>query len=227
MGLKQALSWISSGTGCEARWNARSVRLLALARIFAEAEGLMAYGSSLREQFRRAAIYVDKIPQRRQARRPPRRTADEVRIRHQPEDGPIPWPRPPAIAPVPGRRDDPVNLSGAPPDRTRLLAWLEAHDLALARDPMTNTGHSWSMAHPGACTTSPGGVPRQHLLVIRPVVALSIASRREKAVQAAAGISLTHPTRWPRPLLPWASVAATDIPAGRSLSCQSVIGRHC
>src|SRR5215216_4754383 len=40
-----------------------------------------------------------------------------------------PWPHPPAIAPPPGRRGDPVSLPATRLDQTQLLAWLKAHDL--------------------------------------------------------------------------------------------------
>ena len=49
--------------------------------------GLMAYGPSLADAFRRAATHVEPHPQGRQACRPPDRAADDIRARHQPQDG--------------------------------------------------------------------------------------------------------------------------------------------
>jgi putative ABC transport system substrate-binding protein len=45
---------------------------------YVEAGGLMAYGVNLLDLDRRTATYVDKILKRDQARRSPRRTAEEV-----------------------------------------------------------------------------------------------------------------------------------------------------
>ena len=40
-------------------------------REFADAGGLMYYGADLADSYRRVAYFVDRIPERRQARRPP------------------------------------------------------------------------------------------------------------------------------------------------------------
>jgi putative ABC transport system substrate-binding protein len=48
-------------------------------RDFVDAGGLMTYGPSLADSFRRAAAYVDKISQGYEARRPARRATHEVR----------------------------------------------------------------------------------------------------------------------------------------------------
>ena len=49
-------------------------------REFVESGGLLSYGANVREMYRRAATYVDKILQGRQARRPARRAAYQVRV---------------------------------------------------------------------------------------------------------------------------------------------------
>jgi putative tryptophan/tyrosine transport system substrate-binding protein len=51
-------------------------------REYVEGGGLMTYGVSFTDLYRRAATYVNKI-ERRQARRLACRTADEIRVRSQ------------------------------------------------------------------------------------------------------------------------------------------------
>ena len=55
-------------------------------RDYVEVGGLMSYGTDLADLSGRAAIYVDKISQRREARRHAHRAADEVRAGHQRQD---------------------------------------------------------------------------------------------------------------------------------------------
>jgi putative ABC transport system substrate-binding protein len=50
---------------------------------FVDSGGLMSYAPSLLENWHRAATYVDKILKRREAGRPARRAADEVRTGYQ------------------------------------------------------------------------------------------------------------------------------------------------
>jgi putative ABC transport system substrate-binding protein len=51
-----------------------------------DAGGLMSYGPNLTYQMRQAAAYVDQDPERREACRPARRAADEVRAGNQSQD---------------------------------------------------------------------------------------------------------------------------------------------
>jgi putative ABC transport system substrate-binding protein len=55
-------------------------------RTFPEGGGLMSYGADFDAIYRRAATYVEKDPQGRQARRSPGGTADQVRAGDQPQD---------------------------------------------------------------------------------------------------------------------------------------------
>ena len=56
-------------------------------REYVEAGGLMTYGVSITDLFRRAATYVDKILERRQACRSAGGAAEEVRVHRQSESG--------------------------------------------------------------------------------------------------------------------------------------------
>ena len=55
-------------------------------RYFVSGGGLVSYGPDLVGQYRRAAGYVDRILQRREAGRPSGAGADQLRIGHQPQD---------------------------------------------------------------------------------------------------------------------------------------------
>src|SRR5712691_4251737 len=65
----------------------------------ARAGGLLGYGPSLADLVRCAALYIEQDPQGRQAGRPPRRGAHEVRADHQPQDGQGPRLDDPAVTP--------------------------------------------------------------------------------------------------------------------------------
>ena len=65
-----------------------------------EAGGLIHYGPDLLDQVRRAGVYVDKNSQGRQARRPARRAAHQVRAGHQPQDSKGAWPHHPSVTPA-------------------------------------------------------------------------------------------------------------------------------
>ena len=69
-----------------------TIELLAKARLpaiygvrdYAEAGGLVSYGTDLRQMGRRAAEYVDKILKGAVTSEPPGRAAHQIRARHQP-----------------------------------------------------------------------------------------------------------------------------------------------
>src|SRR5216683_2472114 len=72
------------------------------AREYVEDGGLMTYSASVVDLRRRAAIHVDKILKGGQARRSPRRAADQVRAGRQPQDRQGPRPDDLALPPAAG-----------------------------------------------------------------------------------------------------------------------------
>ena len=65
---------------------------------FAQAGGLMNYGDSIDQAWRRSAVQVDKILRGAKPARSPSRAADEVRAGHQHEDGQGPRSQDPTVA---------------------------------------------------------------------------------------------------------------------------------
>ena len=65
---------------------------------YARAGGLLGFGVNFADLWRRAAVFVDKILRGRQAGRPPRRAAHQVRAGHQPQDREGARPHDPAVA---------------------------------------------------------------------------------------------------------------------------------
>ena len=88
---------------------------------FARSGGLMSYGPSVPEMFRRAAVYVDRIFKGGQARRPPRRAAHAVRACDQLEDGDGPGCHHPPVIAAAGGSSDPVSQETKPANRAVLL----------------------------------------------------------------------------------------------------------
>ena len=83
--------------GADAFFTARRIQLALLAalhrlpvvypiRLFAEAGGLISYGTSLADAFRQAGVYTGRILKRCEACGPAGGTGDQVRARDQSED---------------------------------------------------------------------------------------------------------------------------------------------
>jgi len=79
-------------------------------REYADDRGLMAYGTNVPDNFRRAADYVDRILKGAKARRPADPGARQVRFRRQPQDRPRAGADDPARDPRPCRRGHRMRL---------------------------------------------------------------------------------------------------------------------
>ena len=79
-------------------------------RVYVDAGGLMSYGPSLPDSFRRAATYVDKILKRRQAGGPAGGAAHEIRAGHQSQDRRGARAHDSPTYPFPGGRGDPIGV---------------------------------------------------------------------------------------------------------------------
>ena len=77
-------------------------------REMAEAGGLMTYGNSLADAYRRAGIHTAADSQGREAVRAAGRSGDQVRADHQPQDSKGAWPNDTAVNARPRRRGDRV-----------------------------------------------------------------------------------------------------------------------